>query len=240
MNRRSLSLLSLLFLLTTTVVTSCADPTPEPLPPQEIIAQSAGRMKVLDGFYFVIDRTGSPVFLDPDETISFRRAEGFYAAPDRARANVRIIGPGLVTEVGVVSIGQTQWETNVLSGDWRELPPDWGFNPAVLFDPEIGIQAILVADLNNLALHESEKLEDGPEQNLYVVEGTLSGNRIYEMSYGLIGPDDMTVRLWVMPETFELVRAMITDPNRSGGEATIWRVEFSQFGKIVDIVPPQS
>jgi lipoprotein LprG len=240
MNRRSLSLLPLYYLLAAALVAACSDPTPVPLTPEEIVSRSAIRMNGLAGFYFIIDRSGLPAYLDPGNTIAFRRAQGYYVAPDRAQASVRVIGPGLVTEVGVVSVGQTQWETNILTGDWRELPPNWGFNPAVLFDPQIGIQSILAVDLSDMVLAGHEKLDGGPDQSVYVVEGTLAGERLHEMSYGLIGPEVMSARLWIMPESFELIRALIIDPNEGHEEATVWQVDFSQFDKTVNIVPPET
>jgi lipoprotein LprG len=197
-------------------------------------------MNGLEGFYFIIDRSGAPAFLDPGETISFRRAEGYYVAPDRAQATVRVIAPGLVTDVNIISIGETQWETNLLTATWQKLPPNWGFNPAVLFDPNIGIQSILAADLVDLAVTGNEKLEDGPDGPLYVINGRLDGPRLYEMSYGLIGPETMDVSLWIAPESFELVRAIISDPNGGGeSETSLWQVDFRQFGKVVDIAPPE-
>ena len=197
-------------------------------------------MNGLDGFHFIIDRSGRPAYLDPDETISFRRAEGFYVSPDKGIAEVRVIAPGIVTDVSVISIKDIQWETNLLTNEWTQLPPDWGFNPAVLFDPEIGIQSILVSDLSNLTYVGSEKLDNGHDDYLYVLEGELAGDNMYQMSYGLIGPEPMPVKLWIAPGSFELHRALITDPNREGEESTMWQVDFSEFGRVVNIQPPTS
>jgi lipoprotein LprG len=197
-------------------------------------------MNGLDGFHFIIDRSGKPAYLDLDETISFRRAEGFYVSPDKAIAEVRVIAPGFITDVSVISIEDIQWETNLLTNKWNELPPNWGFNPTVLFDPEIGIQSILVADLTELELVGSEKLDNGADKILYVVEGVLAGDRIYEMSYELIGPENMDVKLWIDPDTFELHRVLIIDQNLAVEEPTTWQVDFSEYGRTVDIVPPVS
>jgi hypothetical protein len=217
---------------------ACREPEPEALPPAEIIQHSAERMNGMSGFEFVIERSGEPVYLDFNDTIAFRRAEGHYVAPDTAQAIVRVITPGLVTDVGVISIGGTQWESNLLAPAWQEIPPDWGFNPAVLFDSEIGIQSILLSDLSELTYEGTEIIEDGPDQKLYVVSGTLGGERIHEMSYGTIGPQTMSIRLWIAPETFELYRVLITDPSQGGEEPTIWQVDFRQFDQTIEIEPP--
>ena len=126
-----------------------------------------------------------------------------------------------------------------MSADWEQMPPKWGFNPAVLFDTDIGIQSILAADLVDLLLLEAEKLDDGPDQQLYVVAGTLDGGRIHEMSYGLIGPERLEARLWILPETFELVRAVITEANSGDEEPSVWQVDFAEYDRVVDIKPPE-
>ncbi|MFZ0546013.1 MAG: LppX_LprAFG lipoprotein [Candidatus Promineifilaceae bacterium] len=226
------------FVFIVLLLAACREPEPESLPPETIIQRSAERMNTLSGFEFDILRSGEPVYLDLDETIAFRQAEGTYVAPDRAQAVVRIITPGLVTDVNVISIGETQWESDLLSPNWQEIPPDWGFNPAVLFDSEIGIQSILLSDLSDLALDGNEKIEDGPDQKMYVVSGSLGGEHIHAMSYGTIGPDTMSIQLWIAPETFELYRVLITDPSRGGEEPTIWQVDFREFDKTIEIEPP--
>jgi hypothetical protein len=230
--------LLLLVVALTLAVSACSKPRVAELPAEEIVANAAARMSELPGFRFAIDRSGGPAYLDPDQTISLRRAEGYFAAPDRAQATVRIITPGLVTEVNVISIEETQWQTNVMSTGWQKLPPNWGFNPAVLFDAEIGIQSILATDLNDMQVLEPERLEDGPDTPLYAISGVLDGDRIYEMSYGLIGPEQLDVRLWVMPGTFELVRAVLTEANSGDDEPSVWQVDFSEFGRVADITPP--
>lgn len=229
----------LLLVLPGLILAGCSEPAPEIPSPEEIVASSAGRMSALEGFHFTIDLSGESVFLDAGELVAFRHAEGDYASPDAAQATVRVLVPGLATEISVISIGNTQWETNMLTAGWSELPPNWGFNPVVLFDPEIGIQSILASDLTELTLEGTEKLDEGTDDQLHVISGVLDGARINEMSYGLIGPEPLAVRLWIGPETFELHRAIIVDrSNLEGEEPRTWQVDFSEFGRVIDIAPP--
>ncbi len=224
-----------------TAVTACnTTPKLPELPPEEIIQNAAGRMNAMAGFQFDISREGAPAYLDPDEILSFRRAAGAYVAPERAIATVRIIGPGLITDVDVISIAETQWQTNVATGAWEELPPNWGFNPAVLFDEKVGLQAILTADITNLQQGEPQNLKDagGPDQLLYYLSGDVSGEKLYEMSGTLIGPERVAVEMWVAPETFELIRVLVTEPIPGAAEPSLWQLDFSNFGEVVEITPP--
>lgn len=233
---RSPLLISLMALLW--LASGCRSQELPELAAVDVVRQTAARMTVTPGFHFIIDRTGAPAYLDRAETLSFRRAEGDYVAPDRSRATVRIIGPGLVTDVNVISVAEIQWETNLLTGRWEELPPDWGFNPTVLFDPEIGLQAILLSDLSNLGETTSERLENGPDQLLYAISADVAGERLYHMSGGLIGPEAVTMVMWVAPETFELHRILLTETETDGEEPSLWQVDFAAFDRVVEINPP--
>ncbi len=217
---------------------ACSTPAPPDLPPDEIVQRSADRMNNLSGFHFRIDRTGAPAYLDPDNTFSFRSAEGDYVSPDRSRALVKVIAPGLVTQVSVVSVGEVQWQTNVLTGQWEELPPDQGFNPTSLFDDNIGLQAILLSDLSDLQLVGTENIEDGAAGLFYVVTGESAGERLFDMSNLLIGPESVQVKLWIAPETFELHRVLVTEPVPGETEPSVWQVDFSNFDEVVEVVPP--
>jgi lipoprotein LprG len=226
------------YLLLPSLLIACRPPPSLPeLPAGEIVQRSSDRMMALDGFRFVIDRSGEPTYLDLAQTIAFRRAEGYFVAPDKTRATVRIIAPGLVADVHVIAIGLNQWETNVLTGQWQELPPDWGFNPAILFDHENGLPAILANDLWHVAQQPPAQLKDGPNKLLYNVAGQVDGRRLHIMSAGLLGPDMMDIALWIDPDDFNLHRALVTTSGNEN-EITIWQLDFTDFGRVVDIQPP--
>lgn len=227
---------AVLFVLMMGVLVGCGDASLPELEAELILANSAEKMRSLTGFHFEIDRDGALAYLDSGKTLAFGSGSGDYVAPDRARAQVKIIAPGFVTTVSVISVGEIQWETNVVTGVWTELPPDWGFNPTVLFDPTVGIQSILTNDLTNPVLQEPDEI-DG--ETVYLISADASGDNIHKLSGFLIGPDPVTIQLWVKPETFELMRVQITDPaNADQDEDTIWIIDFSQFDNVVEIEPP--
>ena len=226
------------FILIIALIGACSSPTPEVMDPGEIVSRSVNRLKSVSGFHFVIDRSGALAFLNVEQTFAFRRAEGDFVVPDRARATIRVIGPGLVAEIQVINIGEIQWETNFLTGEWQELPPDWGFNPAALFDAEVGIQPILEKDLSSLDWVGLEELEEVPGKTLYALTGEIDGERLYQLSFGMMGPEKMTILLWIAPESYEMYRMLITEAPHGEDEATIWQIDFWDFDQVVEITPP--
>lgn len=232
--------LVLLWGLTAVFISGCDASALPPVAADDLVQQTAVRMNELPGFRFDISREGAPAYLDPDNVLSLRRAAGAYAAPDKAIATVRVIGPGIITDVDVVSIGDIQWQTNVATGEWEELPPNWGFNPAILFDDTVGLPTILQQDLTNLQMQEPDNLQDrgGADELLYQVTGTAVGDNLYTLSGGLIGPEPVDVSLWIRPETWELVRVQLTEPGPTPEETTIWQVDFANYGEVLEIAPP--
>ena len=129
-----------------------------------------------------------------------------------------------------------------MANQWEELPPNWGFNPAVLFDDEIGIQAVLLADLSDIQLAEPENLaeSEGPDELLYSVTAVASGENVYQMSGYLIGPESVTMQLWIVPETFELARIVVREPEPDSEEGeSIWQVDIFNYDELIDIQPPE-
>ena len=211
----------------------------EQLPPNEIISRSAGRMASLEGFEFLIERSGEPVFLDYEGTISFRRAEGQFTSPDRVNTSVRVILPGLVTEVQIISVEGTQWETNLLTGEWQASDPRYSFNPSLLFSPETGIPAILAQELTDPALLGMQEIPEVPGKKLYALETVMQGDSAYQMTFGMIDNEPLRVKLWIDPVTFDLYRVLLVDPANPGDEEdTLWQIDFWSFGSTFQIEPP--
>jgi hypothetical protein len=219
---------------------SCAKPTPTPLPPGEIIVQATARMKSLSSFHFIIERTGAPAYIDTNNTLALGRAEGDFSSPDKAKGQVRIVATGIVVSFKFTSLGDRYWQTNPLSRKWEEYPTGTFFNPAELFDSEIGLQPILETDLYDLVLEGNKELEEMPGKLLYSITGQLQGARLYQLSWGMIGPDAMGAHLWVDPATFDLHRIELVEAAAEGGEPTLWKFDFLDFNKPVDIQPPTS
>jgi hypothetical protein len=221
------------------LLAGCGTSQFEQLPPSEIILRSADRMASLAGFEFLIERSGEPAFLDYEETISFRRAQGKFTSPDRVFTDVRVITPGLVTEVQLISVGNTQWETNLLTGEWQMSDPRYSFNPSLLFNPETGITVILSHELANPRRLEMEEIPEIPGKKLFVIEAVMQGESAYRMTFGMIDNEPLRVKLWIDPVTFDLYRVVLSDPANPGDEQdTTWQIDFWSFGSTFEIEQP--
>jgi hypothetical protein len=217
----------------------CVAATPEPLTADEILSLAIDRTSTLRGFECSLLIDGPRAYVDPDETIAMRRIDGIFVAPDKLQATIRVISPGLVTEFQIVSLGEAQWFTNLITGEWEVLPAEWGFYPASLFEPETGIVSVLRSDITNLVLEGIDELEVVPGVDLYHLVADMSGNSIYYVSYGLITSDELRVELWVEPGSYEVHRIILTEYLPMEPEPRVWTIDFWGFDRIGEISPPE-
>jgi hypothetical protein len=221
------------------LLSACQSHQAVDLAPEEILLRSSERIRSLGGFHVSFLRTGAPAYLDYEGTLSFSRLDGNYVAPDRIQAKVKVIAPGIVVEVDVISISRMQWQTNVITGQWELLPEDWGFNPASLFESRNGLPAILIADLSDLQVSKDE-LDEMPGKALYLLTARLDGKNLFALSNGLIGPDAMDAQIWIDPQTFDIHRVVLGEHAQDAERERTWQIDFWDFDKAIDIQVPES
>lgn len=219
------------------VLAACAG-APTPLPAAEtLLDQSAQALQRLQSAHFVIERTGAPAYVDQGQTLIFRRAEGDFAAPDQARATVRVIGATLVADVDIVALGDRYWETNPLTHAWGNYS-GLGYNPAAIFNPQTGLAALLRHDLTNLQLVGLDRLDGYPKEKLFHLSAEAAGERASAMTAGMVGRGRLKLDWWVQPQTNYTLRLRIVEPETDPGDPTVWEVEFDSFNAPVTLTPP--
>lgn len=234
---RHIKIFSILLLIISLILTGCGPKIDMDLSPEEIIQAASERMQSLEGFSFLLDSQGAPAYLDNERNYMFSQMEGDFEMPDRLQAEFRIVTPGLVTNVATICIGDQQWETHWVTGEWMLLPSNLSFNPMLLFNPETGIQSI-ASDLTDLQLVGLEELETMPGVKLYTLTGKLDGKHLYDLSYGMMTEKSMDVKLWVDPQTFDLYRIEMTE-DTGADEEKIWVLEFWNINETTKIEPPK-
>ncbi|MGH9510459.1 MAG: LppX_LprAFG lipoprotein [Terriglobales bacterium] len=216
------------------LVSSCSAPPPN-LPPDEIIQRTAKAMLDQQTMHFKIDISGARVTINPALGLSLRSSEGDFARPDRMGLRAKIISPVAAMEADMIALGDEQYITNFLTKQWELLPAEFGFNPAVMFHSEFGLEKTLEAGLDDTALVGIESI-DGAQT--YRVKGSLAGTRLQFMSGGLISTGRVDVEVWVDTQTFNIRRTVLVDHRTDAEEPTTWSISFSQFGEPVEIEAP--
>jgi hypothetical protein len=194
-------------------------------------------MQALRSVHFTIERTGAPAYVDPGNTFIFRRAAGDFAAPDAACATVRVIGPALVAEVSVVSLGDRYWETNPLNGQWGSYP-GMGYNPASLFNPDTGLSALMRSDLTVVQLTGLEELDDLPGVKLFHLTAAAPGKPVLAMTADMIGRGRVIFDWWIEPNTYRVLRLRVVEPETDPKDPSVWVIDFDKFDAEVKIEPP--
>ena len=227
----------LLFLLTACENEPAPVATETPaLSPLEILTQAAEVMLSIDSLHFGIERDGALTYIDADQMLAFKRAEGDIRLPDQMRATVRVITAFTPVEIGMVALGEDQYATDPVTGEWDRLPPEWGqLNLVVLFDPETGLQRLLKDGIFDLTLVGIEEIDGQPH---YRISGRASGERMNHMTLGFIGHGDVELDVWVSTADHHTRRLRIVDTATDPEDPTTWILEFSDPGQPVEIEAP--
>ena len=206
------------------------------IPPAEVITRAGDAMLQAPSFHFKIDISGKPVVLNQVTHLSLRSAEGDFARPDKMGVHLKVLLAVAAAELDMIALGNEQYLTNVLTRQWEVLPPKFGFNPAIMFDPQVGLEQLLKAGLDNAHWIGVEAL-DG--KSLFHLQGGISGERLQGMSSGLIGKGPVDVDLWIEPDTYLPRTAVIVDKDSDPDKPATWTMTFSSYGKAVNIAAPK-
>ena len=192
---------------------------------------AAAAMADVDTVLFTIELEGAEVFIDSSGSVGFRTAEGRYAAPSSADAVVGVDAFGLATEVGAIAIDGEVWITNPLTGAWEPAPEAFTFDPAQLFDAEVGFSALLADGLSNAVL-----VSPDPDQDQrYHITADVDPDRVAALTGGLVDDVD-NVDLWVDATSGHLTEVTFDVGITAGG--TSWLLLLTDYGSPVTIVEP--
>jgi lipoprotein LprG len=217
------------------LLAACSPDVPQ-IPPAEVITRAGEAMLQSPSFHFKIDISGKPVVLNQLTQLSLRSAEGDFARPDKMGVHLKVLAAALAAELDMIALGDEQYLTNVLTRKWEVLPPEFGFNPAIMFDPQMGLEQTLKAGLENPHWIGVEDL-DG--KSVFHLQGSISGGKLQGMSGGLISTGPVDVDLWVEPGTYLPRKAVIVDKGSDAEKPTLWTLTFSSYGKQTQIAAPQ-
>jgi hypothetical protein len=229
-----MSRLGVLAVVVALVATACDDDaqttsvvaTTAPRTVEQILADAASTMQAVETLRYEISLSGAPITL---LGVELRGAAGQYAAPESSQAVLEAAIGGLTIELATIAIGETSWLTNPLTGAWDEYTGSRAFNPAIIFDPELGWKPLLTTDLSNASYTV--------EGDSYVVTGTAAGARVEVLTAGLVEAQPVDLRLEIERDTSHVTRMEFTTSGGAG--LTDWLLELSEFDEPVSIEPPE-
>ncbi len=222
--------------LMVSLLASCSESSPATTAPptgRELLERAAETMGTVGTVLFTIERTGEPVYIDTQGFLEFVGATGRYAAPGSADAVVTVSAIGLNAEVGAVVVEGQTWLTNPVTGTWEPTPPGYAFDPATLFDPEVGWRPLLTEGAPSVEDLGEETVD---EETLRRLRFTAGGERIEVITAGLVRGDDVTIDMWIEAETGEVREARFSTPIGDG--LTDWHLTLFGYGSEIEIVPP--
>ena len=246
MTRLLTTRVALLGLLLIALLSACggAEPTPtapadgadaEPTPtPAEIMSRAGDAMNAVESARFTMNRSGGPAYLDADQILNFSSAEGVYQAPASIDAVLSVSTSGAAIQINTIAIGDEQWITNPVNQRWEQLPPDWGFNPAILFDEQLGWKPLLQEDIVDAALLDTSTFGGVTR---YRLQATASGPRVSTITGGVAGDQTVELEVLVDPATYLIVQLSF-ETISSSGEPSQWLLKFSDFDAPVTIERP--
>ncbi len=216
---------------------ACGGSTPaSTLPPEPgpVLEASSAAMGSVDFVRFKIERSGAPVYIDPLDTLNFAVAEGTFAAPSSANAVVTLAVGNINAQIGAIAIDGQTWLTNPITGDWEEAPAGYEFDPATLFDPELGWRPLLATGLTDVEWVGQENRNSEPR---YHIRAQADEERVAVILAGLIRRQAVTLDMWIEPETGFVREAELSTVFE--GQTSDWTIEFKEFGVPVEIAPPE-
>lgn len=202
----------------------------------DILAAASQRLADVESLHFTLEVEGE-TFIDEDGAIQLESAEGDLARPDKVAVEfqVRLLGATTVS-IRMITIGDESWTTDLITGNWGEAPPEFGYNPAVLYDNQDGLGPVM-GKLDDAEITGTDEVGG---RTVYRITGTATSDVIAPLTAGTMTGEEVAVELWIDVETSDLRRVIVVEPeNEAKDEPATWELNLSEFNETVTIEPPE-
>jgi hypothetical protein len=210
--------------------------TPVPTPtPARLLELASRRLAETPTVHFALEVEGE-TFIDSARTIRLLGAEGDLRRPDRVRTAFQAEVLGRAISLHLITIGDTSWTTNVLTGEWETAPLEFAYQPDVLFSTQEGIGPVM-GRVEGARRLDDEIVAGRPA---YHLRATVDQETVGPLTYYTISGSPVTVDLWIDQETHDLLRARMSEPpGTARPDPAIWTLDLSHHGEDVTIEPPE-
>jgi hypothetical protein len=198
-----------------------------------ILDEAAERFAELETAKFEVDGTG---YIEIDEIgeVSLSDAEGQIERPDRAEIDIAVDTAIADIPVTVVAYNGEVYIKDPVAGSTHTAPDDFQFNPAIMFDEDEGIPALIRSVQNAELLDEDEEV-DGREA--YKIYGVIDGDLIQRASAGTFpATGDVDFNVWIDKETYDVLKIIAEDPTEETDST--WEMWIYDHNEPVEIEDP--
>lgn len=226
------------FLVTALIISLVSAPhaMAENKPPiDDLLADTAERLEETETMDFVLELEGT-IFVDGAETIELSSAEGVMQRPNRVDVTfTAVVLDRQQISIRMINIGDDSWITDIVTGQWVPSPPEFGYNPSVLYDDEHGFGPVM-SRMNDPEIVGSDEIND---RDAWHISATADGEIIQKMTSNTMQGSELSLDVWVDKETNDILQIDISEPTDEGIEdpATM-TLKLSNHDKDVTIEQP--
>ncbi|CAN5818612.1 N/A [soil metagenome] len=203
---------------------------------ESVLRAASSRLAEVESLHFTLEVEGD-TFIDESGAIRLVSAEGDLSRPDKVAVEfqVSLFGAGTVS-IRMITVGAESWTTDLITGNWGEAPPEFGYDPAKLYDNQDGLGPVM-GKLDDPQITGAEEI-DG--RDCHRIVGTVKNEVISILTAGTMGGADVGIELWIDAETSDLRRARVIEPETDDKEnPATWELNLSDFDEEVTIEPPE-
>lgn len=202
---------------------------------EDILASAATRLEETESMSFKMELEGK-TYIDDARTIQLVGAEGVMQRPDRVDVTFKAIflgGPQI--SIRMITVGEEAWITDLATGKWVTSPPEFGYNPSVLFDDKNGLGPVM-SRMTDPVLEGDEKI-DGRDS--WLISATVDGDVTSAMTSGTMRGSKQKLELWIDKENSDLLQIRIIEPEDENlEEPSVWTLILSDHNEDVKIDRP--
>jgi hypothetical protein len=199
----------------------------------EILDRAAERFAELESAQFELDGTGY-IEVDGIGEISLSSAEGKVERPDRAEIDIAVDSAIADIPVTVVTYNGGVYIKDPVAGSTHSAPDDFQFNPAIMFDSDEGIPA-LIRSVDAAELIDDSDDVDG--RSAYQIYGVIDGDMINRATAGTFpATGDVDFNVWIDRETYDVLKIVAEDPTDESD--SVWEMWIFDHNEPVDIDDP--
>ncbi len=201
----------------------------------EILSGAAERLEEVETMSFTMELEGT-TYVDEAETIQLLGAEGVMQRPDRVDVTfTALVLKRQQISIRMITIGDEAWITDIATGKWVPSPPEFGYNPAILYDEKDGLGPVM-SRMTDPKLEGSEEV-DG--RDAWHITATIEGEVTSAMTSGTMRGSEQSLGLWIDKETNDILRIRIGEPTDEDLEdPATWTLTLFNHNKDVEIERP--